>query len=87
MGKAISHMEQNGGSKMTFYEGDNYKDAVGREWYVVHAVNSPKGERLLLVKREELMADQWAMAIDNRDGTATILEAIGFTTIYDGDEV
>lgn len=70
---------------MTFYEGDKYKDAVGRMWYVVHAVNSPKGERLLLVKRNELMTDQWAMAIDNRDGTATILEDIGFTTLSAGE--
>ena len=67
---------------MKFYEGDKYTDAVGRVWYVVHAVNSPKGERLLLVKRDKLMTNQWAIAIDNLDGTATILEKIGFTTIY-----
>lgn len=72
---------------MTFYEGDKYNDAVGREWYVVHAVNSPKGERLLLVKRDEPLTDQWAMVIDNRDGTVTILEDMGFTTIYDEKEV
>ena len=71
---------------MTFYEGDKYKDAVGRDWYVVHAVNSPKGERLLLVKRDKLLTNQWAIAIDNRDGTATVLEDIGFTTIYAEDE-
>ena len=59
---------------MTFYEGDKFEDAVGRVWYVVHAVNSPKNERLLLVKRDEFMTDQWAIAIDNRDGTAIILE-------------
>lgn len=59
---------------MTFYEGDKYEDAVGRKWYVVHAVNTPKDERLLLVKRDELMTNQWAMAIDNLDGTATVLE-------------
>ena len=59
---------------MTFYEGDKFEDAVGRAWYVVHAVNSPKNERLLLVKRDNLMTDQWAIAIDNRDGTAIILE-------------
>lgn len=67
---------------MTFYEGDKYTDAVGRMWYVVHAVNTPKGERLLLVKRDEPLTDLWAIAIDNRDGTATVLEDIGFTTIY-----
>lgn len=67
---------------MTFYEGDKYTDAVGRMWYVVHAVNSPKGERLLLVKRDEPLTDLWAIAVDNRDGTATVLEDIGFTTIY-----
>ena len=71
---------------MTFYEGDKYKDAVGRDWYVVHAVNSPKGERLLLVKRDKLITNQWAIAIDNQDGTATVLEDIGFTTIYAEDE-
>lgn len=59
---------------MTFYEGDKFEDAASRVWYVVHAVNSPKGERLLLVKRDNLMTDQWAIAIDNRDGTAIILE-------------
>lgn len=67
---------------MTFYEGDKYKDAVGRVWYVVHAVNSPKNERLLLVKRDKLITNQWAIAIDNLDGTATVLEDIGFTTLY-----
>lgn len=61
---------------MKFYDGDKYEDAVGRMWYVVHAVNSPKGERLLLVKRDEPLTDQWAIAVDNRDGTATILEDV-----------
>ena len=69
---------------MTFYEGDRYKDAVGRVWYVVQAVNSPKNERLLLVKRDKLITNQWAIAIDNLDGTATVLEDIGFTTLYTG---
>ena len=67
---------------MTFYEGDKYKDAVGRVWYVVFATNSPKNERLLLVKRDKLITNQWAIAIDNLDGTATVLEDIGFTTLY-----
>ena len=61
---------------MTFYEGDKFEDAVGRVWYVVHAVNTPKNERLLLVKRDNLMTDQWAIALDNLDGTATVLEDI-----------
>lgn len=61
---------------MKFYKGDKFEDAVGRAWYVVHAVNSPKGERLLLVKRNKLLTDQWAIAIDNRDGTATVLEDV-----------
>ena len=67
---------------MRFYEGDKYKDAVGRMWYVVHAVNSPKNERLLLIKRDEPLTNLWAIAIDNLDGSATILEDIGFTTMY-----
>ena len=71
---------------MTFYEGDKDKDAVGRDWYVVHAVNSPKDERLLLVKRDKLITNQWAIAIDNLDGTATVLEDIGFTTLYAEEE-
>ena len=71
---------------MTFYEGDRYKDAVGRDWYVVQAVNSPKNERLLLVKRDKLITNQWAIAIDNLDDTATVLEDIGFTTLYAEDE-
>lgn len=61
---------------MTFYEGDKFEDAVGRVWYVVHAVNSPKNERLLLVKSDNLMTNQWAIAIDNRDGTTTVLEDV-----------
>lgn len=67
---------------MRFFEGDIYKDAAGREWYVVHAVATPKGERLLLVRRNMPMTNQWAISIDNMDGTATILEDIGPTTLY-----
>ena len=61
---------------MTFYEGDNYKDAVGRVWDVVHAFNTPKYGRLLLVKRDELMTNQWAIVKDNLNGTATVLDDI-----------
>ena len=72
---------------MTFYEGGKYKDAVGRVWCVIHTVTSPKNERLLLVKRDRLLTNQWAVAIDNLDDTATVLEDIGFTTLYaEGEE-
>ena len=67
---------------MTFYEGGKYKDAVGRVWHVDHVVISPKNERLLLVKRDKLLPDQRAIAIDNLDGTATVLDITGLTTLY-----
>lgn len=67
---------------MTFYEGGKYRDAVGRVWLVDHVVISPKKDRLLLVKRDKLLPDQRAIAIDNLDGTATVLETMGLTTLY-----
>lgn len=71
---------------MRFFEGNIYKDAVGREWFVVQAVTTFKGERLLLIRRDKLITNLWAIAIDNEDGTATVLEDIGFTTLYAGDK-
>ena len=71
---------------MTFNEDGKYKDAVGRVWHIVQVVKSPKNERLLLVKRDKLITNQWAIAIDNLDGTATVLEGIGFTTLYAEEE-
>ena len=65
---------------MTFCEGGKYKDAVGRVWHIDHVVNSPKNDRLLLIN--EPFNKQRAIAIDNLDGTASILEATGVTTLY-----
>ena len=70
---------------MRFFEGNIYKDEVGRDWFVVQTVTTFKGERLLLIRRDKLITNLWAIAIDNGDGTATVLENIGFTTLYVGD--
>lgn len=73
---------------MTFHKGDKCKDAIGRVWYVDDTVTFPKGERLLAIKRDKPLTNQypWAIAIDNRDGTATVFEATGFTTVYKEEE-
>ena len=67
---------------MTFCEGNKYKDAVGRVWHVDHVVISPKNQRLLLIKRDMALTNQQTIAIDNLNGTATVLEATGLTTLY-----
>ena len=69
---------------MTFCEGNKYKDAVGRVWHVDHVVISPKNQRLLLIKRDMALTNQQTIAIDNLNGTATVLEATGLTHTYGG---
>lgn len=55
-------------------EGDRFKDSNGVGWYVVHTVTPPRGDRLLLVKHDSLLTNQWRILIDNQDGTVTNLE-------------
>lgn len=70
---------------MTFCEGNKYRDAVGRVWHVDHVVISPENQRLLLIKLDTTLTNQRTIAIDNLNGTATVLEATGLTTLYCGE--
>lgn len=72
---------------MTFKEDRRYRDAVKRIWVVHRIVETPKGERVLLLKYDRPLTGIYEIAIDNGDGTATVLEKEGFTTIYDESEI
>ena len=71
---------------MTFCENQKYTDTIGRKWYVMQIVVTPKWERLLLLKRERVVTNLWAIAVDNDDGTATILEKTGYLTLYSEED-
>lgn len=71
---------------MTFEEQQLYHDAVGRLWEIVQIVRLHPGETLLLLRRHKPITNLWAIAVDNGDDTATIMEKEGFTTIYAEEE-
>lgn len=75
---------------MTFEMGKKYRDAVGRMWRVKKILmNELDGStRLMNVVRYFIGGPSvYTYAVDNRDGTATVLLDDGFTTIYEDEEV
>lgn len=67
---------------MTYPDDCRFKDAAGRSWIVVQTITTPKGERVVLLKRDKPLTNLWVMAIDNLDGTITIVDEIGPKNLY-----
>lgn len=73
---------------MTFEKEKKYRDAVGRIWCVMLMNELGGGTRIMTVVRYFIGGPSvYAHAVDNKDGTATVLLDDGFTTIYEDEEV
>ena len=69
---------------MTFETGKKYKDVMGRIWRPMLITKIKGNVTVMTVVRYFVGGSNvYAHAIDEGDGTATVLLDDGFTTIYD----